>query len=186
MGRGTKRILIRASGVIFSAPTGRRHVRTRNDHSASRSLDTGRRPDMCENSAKFCKRSRRTKVFAISGPDVDAFAKADQIPERVDRARLQRAPRRLFETGPHAAIRSRGRSPWIVLRLARNAGRGSTQGQFAFTAQELRGLLWLDDSLPKLGQRSRAASSPRSRIRARRSRPALWSRRERSRSGRVE
>jgi hypothetical protein len=33
--RRGNRILIRASGVIFSAPTGRRHVRTRNDRNAS-------------------------------------------------------------------------------------------------------------------------------------------------------
>jgi hypothetical protein len=33
---GARRILIRAGGVIFSAPTGRRHVRTRNDRNASK------------------------------------------------------------------------------------------------------------------------------------------------------
>jgi hypothetical protein len=50
MGRGTQGILIRASGAIFSPPTSPRHVQTRNDRSASRSLDTGRRPDMSESS----------------------------------------------------------------------------------------------------------------------------------------
>ena len=35
---------------------------------------------------------------------VDPLAKADEIPERVDRAGLQRAPWRLFKTRPHIAI----------------------------------------------------------------------------------
>lgn len=47
----------------------------------------------------------RNAIFQPSElPLVDALAKADQIPERVDRAGLQRAPWRLFKSGPHVAI----------------------------------------------------------------------------------
>jgi hypothetical protein len=47
----------------------------------------------------------RNAIFQPSElPLVDALAKADQIPEWVDRAGLQRAPWRLFKAGPHVAI----------------------------------------------------------------------------------
>src|SRR5208337_2829570 len=47
IGRGAMRTSIRASGTIVSAPTGRRHDRTRSVRTAStKPLTTGRRPDM--------------------------------------------------------------------------------------------------------------------------------------------
>jgi hypothetical protein len=54
-------------------------------------------------------RTTRTSITATNtsrgaSPANDRLAKADQIAERVDRAHLQRAPRRPFEAGTHVAI----------------------------------------------------------------------------------